>query len=149
MMLPDTGKHVRVVFRNGTVIDGIVKEWVSNYVQLESLTDQSMIIITHPEEDIMLIKILLDPPAKSESVPEKQQIRKLADQLLEVPETEAQADLQQKSMAELKRMVVDQDRKMIQRKIREHFPSGYTPHKPDYGRQIDMIPPAARRRRNG
>jgi hypothetical protein len=48
-------------------MDGIVKEWLSNYVQLKSTTDESTIIITDPTRDIMVIKIL--PEEKEESEP--------------------------------------------------------------------------------
>lgn len=152
MIIPiGSGKHVKVVFKNGTVIEGIVKEWVSNYVELQSLNDESIMIIAQPEEDIMLIKVLPDKPAKNPEVnesAEKEQIRQKLKEVEEPPQTEEAAVLQQKNIAELRRMVVEQDKKMIQRKVRDHFPSGYTPHKPDYGNQIDMIPPGARKRGN-
>lgn len=148
MILPvPNDKHVKVVFRNGTVVEGIVKEWVSNYVEIRSLSDESIMIIAHPEEDIMLIKVLPDKPAAEESeAAEKQQIREKVAEVLESPQTEEQAGLQQKSIAELQRMVAEQDRKLIRRRIRDHYHSAYVPHKPNYGSQLDLIPRGRRSR---
>lgn len=148
MILPvPNDKHVKVVFRNGTVVEGIVKEWVSNYVEIRSLSDESIMIIAHPEEDIMLIKVLPDKPATEESeATEKQQIREKVAEVLESPQTEEQAGLQQKSIAELQRMVAEQDRKLIRRRIRDHYHSAYVPHKPNYGSQLDLIPRGRRSR---
>lgn len=154
MILPvPNDKHVRVVFRNGTIIEGIVKEWVSNYVELRSLSDESIMIIAHPEEDIMLIKVLPDKPVKEPKSAVEEMADKIRAKAAEIvenpPQTEEQAELQQKSIAELKRMVTEQDRKMIRKRIRDHYPSAYQPRKAGYGNQIDMIPPGAVRRRNG
>ena len=64
-MNPDTGSHVKLILKNNTVVEGIVEEWFANYVKLKSLDGQSVMIIPHPNEDIMLIKIFLADPVQS------------------------------------------------------------------------------------
>jgi len=57
-MTPQPEQHVRCIFRNGTLIEGIVKEWQPSGAQLQSLNDESILIIPHPDQDIILIKVL-------------------------------------------------------------------------------------------
>jgi len=145
-MIIETGKHVKCVFKNGTVIEGIVIDWLAGQVQLRSLNDESMMIITHPEEDIMLIKVLTDKPAEKQednSPPLAEEIK----EKLEEARSQEDPELQGKTIAELKQMVRAQERQMIANKIKHHFPSAYAPHKPNYGSQIDLIP--RRRGHNG
>lgn len=145
-MIIDTGKHIKCVFKNGTIIEGIVKEWTTGQVHLQSLNDESTMIILHPEDDIMLIKVLADkseesteekgaPPLKEEIVAKLEEIR-----------SEEDVDLQTKSIAELKQLVKTQEKQIITNKIKEHFPSAYVASKPNYSSQIDSLPRGKRRR---
>lgn len=59
-MIPETGQHVKCMLRNNTIIEGIVEEWYGNYVKLMSLDKGSIFIIHHPEQDIILTKIVFD-----------------------------------------------------------------------------------------
>lgn len=136
-MIPDKDKHVKILLRNGTLIEGIVEEWFQNHVQLRSTTDKSIMIITHPEEDIMLIKVLPDEETTDEeSVPEKEP---------ELPSTDLEAKFQKlhkepgsaydlsrnKSLAELRSMVAEQERQIIAKKLRTHYPNQV--RRPSYG----------------
>jgi hypothetical protein len=136
-MIVDAGKHVKCVFKNGTVIEGIVIDWLVGQVQLQSLNDESIMIITHPEEDIMLIKILADKPSeKIESSALQEEIK----EKLEEAHSQEDSELQDKTITELKQLVRSQEKQIIANKIKEHFPSAYVPHKPNYGFQIDLLP---------
>jgi hypothetical protein len=146
-MIIDIGKHIRCVFKNGTVIEGIVKEWVIGSVQLQSLNDESIMIILHPEEDIMLIKVLADEP--EEPAEEEKDAPPLKEEIvakLEEIRTEEDTDLQGKSIAELKQLVKAQERQIIANKIKEHYPSAHAPHKPNYGSQVEFLPRGRGRR---
>jgi len=57
-----------------------------------------------------------------------------------VPSSELDQELQSKSITQLKQLVKIQEKKIIANKIREHFPSAYVPHKPNYISQIDLLP---------
>lgn len=169
-MIPEIGKRVRVLFRNGMGIDGIVEEWFGNYAQLKSTSDESTIIITNPTQDIMVIKILPDeipeeitepqepviipmgreprspaevfrnPPKFSSDTPADEFARVLED----IPDPTS--DARNKSLAELKIMMNEQEKKIIAQKLKTHIPSGYVPHKPNYGTRMDLLPRGKRRR---
>jgi hypothetical protein len=142
-MIIDIGKHVKCVFKNGAVVEGIVKEWASGQVKLESLNDQSIIIIIHPEEDIMLIKIL--PDISIEKVDEPPSLRNEIVSKLEEVRKEGNSELQGKNLKDLRKMVIAQEARIIANKIRTHFPSAYKPHKPDYSAQMDLLPRGRRK----
>lgn len=145
-MTPTTGQHVRVLFRNGLSMDGIVEEWCGNYAQLKSTTDESTIIITNPTEDIMVIKILAEevPEETSEESEEKEPevisiplapSRSSAEVFRDPPsfsEPHSAYDLaRNKSLAELKIMANEQERQIIANKLKNHYPS--QTKRPQYG----------------
>ena len=138
-MIPSPGQHVRVLFRNGVSMDGIVEEWYGNYAQLKSTTDESTIIITNPTQDIMVIKILPDEDSE-----EKEPIFIPDPPSEELEQVEAELhnelDLRNKKLADLKIMANEAERQIIANKLKSHAPGGYVPHKPNYGSQIDLLP---------
>lgn len=50
------GKKVKILLQGNIVVEGIVKSWNSNSVHL--IDGTSTCIITHPDEDIRVIKVL-------------------------------------------------------------------------------------------
>ena len=141
-MIIDSGKHIKCVFKNGTVIEGIVKEWASGSVELESLNDQSLMIIMHPEEDIMLIKVMPEVPAEEPAPAEESPLKEEIIAKLEEAQKEEDPELQNKSLEELRKMVLTQERKILVNKIKTHFPSG--PQKSNYSSQMDVLPTGRR-----
>jgi sRNA-binding regulator protein Hfq len=139
-MTPTIGQHVKCFFRNGTLIEGIVEEWSNTGVSLCSISDQSLILILHPMEDLMMIKILADKSESLQSTEEPDQAPSLQDQirtqLQNITPTE-DPDLQKLSIAELKRLADQQDKQMITNKIRQHFPAGS--QKPNYTTQSTVL----------
>lgn len=138
-MNPETGNHVKLILKNNTVVEGIVEEWFANYVKLKSLDGQSMIIIPHPNEDIMLIKIFLDDP-----MPSLEFVKLKKDEGTEVKtspylqeqEAEIEAKFQAalnlpsedpsriKTLAELKKLKNDLERKIVSDKVKNHYIDG-------------------------
>ena len=122
-MMPKEGQHVKCVLRTGAMAEGIVEEWFNNVVQLRSLDGESVLIIPHPNEDIMLIKIVLDKP-KSEVIKEKiikkQTHSDLEKELQKVYEQPSGDDLRTKKMAELKVLMAEQEKKIIADKLKDH-----------------------------
>ncbi len=130
-MTPQTGQHVKCILRNGAIAEGIVEEWFNNVVQLKSLDGESVLIITHPAEDIMLIKILLDKAPEVE-VPEDGPTEEEADAFasqFDEPPTDYNKPDEVKSLAELRIEKAKQERRIIAEKLREHVPtrSAYVP----------------------
>jgi len=138
-MIPETGQHVKCILRNGIVAEGIVEEWYGNFARLKSLDDESLIIIPHPTEDIMLIKIILDrPKSQAEEVRDKivahSEKQKLEQRFEEVHQTMTDPHDHDalKTLAELRNEMAKQDRKIVAEKLREHRPSPYKPSTTPY-----------------
>jgi hypothetical protein len=137
-------EHVKCFLRNSTVIEGIVISWAVNEIQLQSLDQQSILIIHNPAQDIVLTKVLLadvaDEPA--EILPDKPHrgdppvaTLEEAFELLTVEEPEEQVDpmaLQAKSTAELKVQLAIQERNIVAKKLKNHHFTE-VPRKTTYG----------------
>lgn len=138
-MIPQNGQHVKCILRTGAMAEGIVQEWDNSIVQLLSLDGESVIIIPHPNEDIMLIKIVLDLIKNEEMEP------KVARQIINEVKTDLEQKFQEtlnrpdpfntdhnRSLADLKIEMAKQDRKIIMEKLRDHHP-GSNSRKVTYG----------------
>ena len=125
MITVGVGQHVKCFLRSGMVLEGIVEESTGAQVVLRSLSDQSLMIIHRPSEDIMLTKVLqitegpASPIVQSED-PIQEQVKK---KLHEVLEPIDDVELQKKSIQELRQLVVERERQLIANKKREHFGS--------------------------
>ena len=124
-MMPIEGQHIKCVLRTGMMAEGIVEEWLDNFVRLRSLDGESILIIPHPNEDIILIKIVLEKP-KSEAqiigdkIRAKQKETSLEQEFQEVYDQPSEDDLRVKKMAELKILMAEQDKKIIADKLKDH-----------------------------
>ena len=117
-MIPQAGQHVKCVLRTGAIAEGIVENWYQNEVQLISLDGESLLIITHPEEDIMLIKILIKSKSEILKVPVTK--TELQQEFQTVYEQPSNDDLRVKKMADLKIMMAEQEKKIITEKMKDH-----------------------------
>ncbi len=115
-MKPQPSQHVKCFLRNSTVVEGVVEEWSDTSIVLKSLDDKSFLILHNPAADIVLTKVLTVPEGTRREPEVKQAIRtKLQEaQVIEDPE------LQNKSIQELRQMVVEQEKMIIANKIKEH-----------------------------
>jgi hypothetical protein len=130
-MIPPDKSHVKILLRNNTIVEGVVEEWYGNVVKLQSLDDKSYVIIPHPEEDIILIKVFLEPATEETStetpmetpveehdpVETKTELEEKFQQTLEQPSGDP---LRDKSLAELKTLMAAQDRQIIANKLKSH-----------------------------
>jgi len=139
-MTPRTGQHVKVLLRNGTLVEGLVEEWFNNHVQLKSLDGESVLILTRPEEDIMLIKILLDKLPEKTALKNPDDYRSSkedADHFCSSFDNPLVTDYNNpdevKSLAELRIELAKQERRIIAEKLREHRPSIKGAGKVEYG----------------
>jgi hypothetical protein len=157
-MISLTNQHVKCIFRNGTIVEGMVEEWVPGTVHLRSLSDQSLMIILHPDEDIMMIKVIPDPEEEivvqdnaEDEIKSNSSLGQVQEQIrskLKEVEDNKDPELEKLSVAELKRLAAEQEKKIIVDKIKEHFPGG-TSRKANYASQLDFLPPGKRARRGG
>ncbi len=141
-MIPEVGQHIKVILKNNTVVEGIVEEWFNNYVKLKSLDEKSILIIPHPNEDIMLIKIFLSPEfpklefvklkkddgTEVETTPEANrvlgEIASLEEQFQETLKLPSDNPDRLKTLAELKRLMNEQEKKIISEKVKNHYIDG-------------------------
>jgi hypothetical protein len=120
----EVGQKVKCLLRIGTLVEGIVEEWGTSLVKIKSLDGKSLMIIHSPTADIVLTKVELEPAEDLTKKPErelpviKQQI---TDKLQEVMHSDDYSEL---DLAQLRKLVVEQEKKIITEKRREHFGSG-------------------------
>lgn len=125
-MIPEIGQHVKCLLRNNSLVEGIVKYWNTDRIELQSLDEKSILIIPHPEQDIMMIKILL------ENISDKENSQKLNPPNHAFYSAELEKQIQEtydlpsddprriKTIAELKIMLAEQEKKIIVEKMKEH-----------------------------
>lgn len=136
-MTPQVGQQVKVIFRNGTVVEGIVNVWENNTVELKSLDDKSVLIISHPAEDIMMIKVSLEPEEPPFKMVDKGTHMETPDGRFQIAkkidindawrdavnETDHLDPEQIKTLAELRMELNKREKEIIALKLREHRPS--------------------------
>jgi hypothetical protein len=120
-MIPEVGQHVKCMLKNGALAEGIVEEWYNNYVKLLACDHSSIIIIHHPEEDIVLTKIILDDDiAVQYKEPAETPPKNSAEAEFQKIVREPSSDLRNKRLAELKVELAKEERKIIAEKLRDH-----------------------------
>lgn len=130
-MIPEPGQHVKCFMRSTMALEGIVENWTTTEVILKSLDGQSIMIIHCPTEDIIMTKIVLKT---FEKIKEKKEIvekkkDQIREKLHEVLQPSGDAKLDQMNIKQLHNLVIQQDKKIIQEKIKEHFSSPYSSDK--------------------
>jgi hypothetical protein len=116
-MIPPDKSHVKILLRNNTIAEGIVQEW-SDTIKLQSLDDQSYMIILHPKEDIILIKVFLeDAPEEKEEIKPTSELEQKFQQIIEQPSDEP---TRHQSLAELRVLLSQQERQILANKLRQH-----------------------------
>lgn len=124
------GTRVKVLLRNNTIVDGIVQEW-GETIKLQSLNDQSYMIILHPKEDIILIKVFPENSSEEIVTVSEEVQTELEQQFQQVLEQPSEDSSRLKSLAELRELLVSQERQIIANKLKQHHIG--QPRKVEYG----------------
>lgn len=124
------GKHVKLLLQGNLILEGIVKDWFEDQVILTSLDKKSISIVMHPEEDIRVIKVILEPEdistqssssEDSEPIPDKKEIKtQLEKKFDEVYNSPSEDNLRIKTLSELKSQLVEQEKAIISEKLKNH-----------------------------
>lgn len=132
-MIPEIGQHVKCFFRNGASVEGIVDIWDVNTAKLRSFDGKSVLIISHPSEDIMMIKIVLEIKSEYEYEEELPTISEAIQTQIELqfdgspPATDEVIDPYSsnynKNLVELRKDLAVQERRIIAEKLKEHRPT--------------------------
>lgn len=134
-IIPEIGQHVKCLLTNNTLVEGFVMIWdLHRVIKLKSLDSESILIIHHPDKDIMMTKVILDPAAdEAEPKPKFPLLEtenELKDQWTKTYNSPSD-ELRTKKLAELKILMIEQEKKIVRNKVRSHS-SAYVPHSPNY-----------------
>jgi len=114
---------VKIMFRNGQHVEGIVDIWDKDYV-LRSEDGKSVLIIQDPEQDIMLIKVVLrndeEDGQHEEHKMAEESPKKSNDKPVVCDDIPLSEDLRHKKMAELYLAAAASERQTIVQKMRDH-----------------------------
>ena len=133
----ENGRQVKIIFKNGLSIEGIVEEWNEDQTvlfgtscRLKSFDGNSLLLVRNTDE-IIAIKIMLTPEDtvdnKDNNCGEKQ--KNMKD--LEVEEEQLEFNFEQvydqegklnvKKLAELRQDVMKTEKQIIANKLRQHY----------------------------
>lgn len=113
-MILSKGKHVRCYLKIGTVVEGIIEEWSEQQALLKSLNKQSLFLIARPNEDIVLTEIIFPEREASDT-----QVA-IKEKLQEIREPTEGAEINKSDVQQLKKLLVEQEKKIIFDKVKEH-----------------------------
>jgi len=107
------------LLKNNIQLEGIVENWDKDAI-LRSLDGKSLIIIPHPDDDIVVIRIILqESPIKIKDLPPKNEVEKEIENIVEKT-TSSDDYWRLKRLAELRKELVNQDKKIVSEKLRSH-----------------------------
>jgi len=125
----EQGQHVKCFMRSTMVLEGLVEEWMEAQVVLKSLDGQSLMIIHSPVTDIIITKVVLQEISEEE-VPKRKTPQEWLDnqpqelikeKLAEVLIGSDNPDLDNLNIEQLRQLVREQEKQMIDQKKKEHF----------------------------
>lgn len=136
-IIPEIGQHVKCLLVSNTLAEGYVILWHPNAIKLKSLDGDSVFIIHHPDRDIVMTKVILDPPAEVETEPKVlvplEGTTDLQQRWQETYDGPSDDELRTKKLAELKVLMIEQEKKIIKDKMKTHeSTSAYSPMPPRY-----------------
>lgn len=120
-MILTKGQYVKVVFQNSMAMEGIIDSWSDEKSLLIASDGKSSCLIMNTKKDVMLVKITEKLPTHNELVKEATQLEQQFEQVKLEPSSD---DLRIKKLANLKKMMIEQDRKIIAEKTRGHITTG-------------------------
>lgn len=117
-------KHVKLLLNSSIIIEGIVKKWDNQEVHILSMDGLSTSIITHPKEDIRVIKVIhqneVIQPSPQEVASVLNSAKELEKKFEEVYNKPSDDELRIKNLAELRIEMVKQEKQILAEKLRNH-----------------------------
>ena len=125
----EVGQHVKCILKNNTIVEGTIENWEPNEVVLLSLDGESKLIITHPADDIVLIKLFLSPQKNKIHTTSNPEITELDRKFKELQESPGGVydDSRNKNLADLKIELHKQEREIIAKKLKNHYANQNAP----------------------
>lgn len=119
-MIPVSGQYVKLIFRNSTQVEGFVEEWLENSAVLKSEDGGSLLLVMNLEQDVMAIKIVLEPQTQTTIQSKLQDLQEEFDDVYEQPSND---DLRTKKLAQLRIAMNEQEKKIVSEKLKQHVPN--------------------------
>jgi sRNA-binding regulator protein Hfq len=122
------GQYVKLVFRNSTQLEGLVETWENNTAVLVSKDQKSKMIVLNISSDVMAIKVSLDDDIQPEKPQpqehaSKSKVEDLQDKFEEVKSAPSQDNLRIKNLADLRTMIINEEKNIVREKLRSHYPT--------------------------
>jgi hypothetical protein len=113
----EPSQHVKCIFRNGTIVEGIIETWTKEEAILISLDGESKLIILRPTEDLIMIKLMLDAPVKEETKFEfpKTELEQKFNEILDKP-TDTPGRLE--TLAELRVQLIEAEKQVVANELK-------------------------------
>jgi hypothetical protein len=119
-MEPKANQFVKLIFRNGMQMEGVVISWSSAESVLKAVDGVNFLVISQTEQDVMAYKIVSNY-IRPEEMPKK--FDELISQFEEVYQQPSNDDLRTKKLAQLKIAMIDQEKKIVSQKLKNHTAS--------------------------
>jgi len=120
-MEPKQGDHVKLIFRNGFVEEGIIDFWSAQRAVLRSFSSDNVLIIQNTEQDVLAIKIYRDERQVQSPQPSMQVA---VDDELKPDRYYRDERLRLMNLAELRRLQSLEERKRAREAVRSFTPDG-------------------------
>ncbi len=128
-MIPQIGQYIKIFLRNGMQAEGIVSIWSDTKSVLALSDGKSDCLIMKTAEDVVMVQMLHD--LSETKVGLREHMTELEEQFQDTYELPSADQLRIQKMADLKKMMVEQEKKIITNKIVDHNIS--TIQRPQYG----------------
>jgi sRNA-binding regulator protein Hfq len=126
----EPNQEVKILFRNGTSVEGVVLVWDKEYI-LKSRDGKSILIIQNPEQDIMAIKVILNTAEPKTKNNYEYGVKKNVKPTIETSKVVTEdddpdslqrfaMDLRAAKLAELRIAAAEEERKAISEKLKSH-----------------------------
>ena len=128
-MMPQKEQYVKLIFRNGTVAEGRVEEWSDKISVLVSGNDQCRLLIMNTAEDIMLVKIDMMTKTGNDmpTISAQKHLEELNEQFEEEYDKPSTDELRLKKLADLRKLMIEEEKKVVAAKLNEHTISNTNP----------------------
>jgi hypothetical protein len=128
-MEPQVGQFVKLIFRNGTLMEGIIQQWSKTRSVLKSESSEDILVILQTEQDLLAYKIVASYISPKELPHRLNQLEQQFEETRQQPSTD---DLRLQSLAQLKVAMIQHEKKMVANQLKHHLPT-QTISKVQYG----------------
>jgi sRNA-binding regulator protein Hfq len=132
-MNPTTNQYVKIIFKNSIKVEGFVSSWTDKEIVLKS-EDSKRIMKIHDISEILVSVIDLDHSIERVNITKEQIQERIVQKIKELPfdgDKPSSTIDKLKDIAGLKKELAEQDKDIIQNKLKEHTIS--TTNKANYG----------------